>query len=98
FEGRDFGVGPRMDDDRRIERRAVDASAADESGSRPHGLLGPSQDPIGLARKNQRADLGLGEEWITDLQSCDTGGETVEKRTLEIRMDIDPLDRNADLT
>src|ERR1700719_4088000 len=86
-----------MNDDGGIERRAVDASPADESRARRHGLVGPSQHPVGLARKNERAELGLGKEWITDLQGCYPGGEAVEKRTLEIRMHINPLNRHADL-
>src|SRR6202035_285713 len=59
---------------------------------------GPGRDPIGLARKDERAYLGFGLDGITDLQCRHAGGEAIEKGALEIGMDIDPLNRHADLT
>jgi hypothetical protein len=49
------------------------------------------------SRKDQRPDFGFGRERITDPQCRHTSAEAVEKRALEVRMDVDPLHRHADL-
>jgi hypothetical protein len=69
----------KADDARRAQRRAVDASAADDFRARHHGLLGPSCNPVGLARRDERADLGFGQEGIADPQGLHARGEASRK-------------------
>jgi len=61
-------------------------------------LRDPVCDPIGLCRRNEWADFGLGKQGISDAQSPDTVGEPFDEGVLDCIVDVDALDGDADLT